>query len=536
MQILRYIIRTDLRRLILLLTIGCVLVTFGNSYQAMYSVQRKLLIDTTLEANQRYASKIAESAQMLLDSAQQSVAFSASLLAGKHQFSSSVDSEVYRLVQQSELFNSAIIVNNKAEVVAVYPEGILDKGYVLPESTRQSFNERKPLITNPFHSVSGNTLISISHPIWGENGEYLGYVSGTIYLNKNGALSRLMRDHFFTDNTYLYVVDHYGELLFHVDPNRIGENVSQMPLVQKAISNTVGSSETRNSQGVDMIAGYAPVPSANWGVVVQRPKELVMNALNEQMLYVLWGSLPIGILTIVVIWVLASLISKPLRQLARNAIDVNNEDVQKHIISIRSWYYEASQLKMAVLNAISLFNDKIHQLDADSHTDPLTQLYNRRGMQRLLDRYEANHLKFSVLALDIDHFKSVNDRYGHDVGDLVIQQLAKTMAKFIGESGIACRVGGEEFLIFLPNIECERGTEIAQSLCGHIARTLMPKVKYITVSIGVGCIHEKADMHDIDIAIKQADTALYEAKNAGRNCVRSLYCQYNSNKTLETDS
>ncbi|MCO4786494.1 MAG: GGDEF domain-containing protein [Marinomonas atlantica] len=498
------------------------IVTSGNSFQAIYNVQRDLLINSTLDANQRYAEKVAESAEMLLTSAQNSVAFSASLLAGDFYFAGKPEEEVYRLVEQSEVFNSAIIVNNQAEVVASYPDGILQKGYVLPENTRQSYYERKPLITNPFHSVSGKTLISISHPIWGEHGNYLGYLSGTIYLNKNGSLSRLMRDHFFTDQTYLYVVDQFGELLFHVDPNRVGENVSQMPLVKQAILNDEGSQVATNSLGIEMVAGYASVPVANWAIVVQRPKDKIMHSLNDQMLNVLWASLPIAFLTLIVIWVLAYLISKPLRQLAHSAENVNDADMQRQIVSIRSWYFEASQLKMAVLNAIGLLNDKIHKLDVDSHTDPLTQLYNRRGMQRLLDDFEAKHQQFSVLALDIDHFKLVNDRYGHDIGDLVIQELAMTMQNFIEDSDTACRVGGEEFLIFLPNTKAERALNVAESLCEHVASTVMPKVKNITVSIGVGCVEGDVESTKIDMAIKHADTALYDAKNAGRNCVRFI--------------
>lgn len=528
MPLLRFVVRTDLRRLILILTVGSVLVTLGNSYFAIYNVQRKLLVENTLEANQRYAAKVAESAQMMLNTAQHSVAFSASLLAGSNLIGAGADDEVFRLVNQSELFNSAIVVNSNAEVVAVYPEGAVSKGYVLPENTRQSFYERAPLITNPFHSVSGHTIVSISHPIWGEDGNYLGYVSGTIYLDKNGSLSRLMREHFFTDSTYLYVVDQYGELLFHIDPNRIGENVAQMPLVQKAMSIIEGSEEGRNSKGIDMLAGFAPVHAAKWGVVVQRPKDYVFESLNTHMVSVFWQSLPLAVVTLIIIWFMALLISKPLRQLARNAENVNDKNVQQHIISIRSWYYEAAQLKMAVLNAIGLLNDKIHQLDTDSQTDPLTGLYNRRGMQRLLDQLEAKKERFSVLALDIDHFKNVNDRYGHDVGDQVIRQLSLRMKGFLRPGDMACRVGGEEFLVFLPNTKCEQAFEFAESLCEHIASSDMPKVRKITVSIGVGCVQQDVTMHDIDMAIKQADTALYEAKSAGRNCVRTSNCSFDN--------
>lgn len=521
MLLLKYVLHTNIRRLIVLLATLSVLITMGNAFYASYKVQRTQLVEDTLAANQRYATKVAESAQTMLNTAQHSVAFSASLLAGSSHIGADVDDEVFRLVNQSEIFNSALVVNNEAEVVAVYPEGSVSKGYVLPENTRQSFYERTPLITNPFHSVSGHTIISISHPIWGEHGNYLGYIAGTIYLDKDGSLSRLMREHFFTDRTYLYVVDKYGELLFHIYPERIGENVSQMPIVQKAMSSEAGSEQARNSKGIDMLAGYAPVLAANWGVVVQRPTVDVMASLNEHMSKVFWQSLPLTLLTLLVLWLGALFIAKPLRQLARHAEKISAKDVQRQILSIRPWYSEAAQLKIALLNSFGSLNDKIHQADEDNLIDPLTNLYNRRGMQHLLNELEAKQKTFSVLALDIDHFKAVNDRYGHDVGDQVIQQLALQITSFLREGDLACRVGGEEFLIIMPGTNCERAFDYAQSLCEKIASSEIEKVQRITVSIGVGCIHEDVNALTIDLAIKQADAALYEAKNAGRNCVRT---------------
>lgn len=521
MSIIQYLIRADLRRLILLVTIGSVLITLGNSYLAIYNEQEKLMIDTTLESNRRYAAKISESAEIMLESAQKQIAYSSTLLSELRMNSSSVQQEVHRLVNQSDLFNSAIVINRHAEVVDVWPDNILEQGMVLPESARQSFYAQKPMITDPFHSVTGNTLISVSHPIWGDGGEYLGYISGTIYLNQNGSLARLMRDHFFADDTYLYVVDRHGELIFHADENRVGENVSYMAFIQQVAAGLGGARELVNSKGIEMLAGYAPMETAQWGIVVQRPKQLVMNSIQEQVLKVFWRSLPIALLTLFGIWILALLIARPLRQLAKSVVNINNEKAQQEIVDIKAWYYEAAQLKMATLHSIGLLNERINELNTDSQTDPMTKLFNRRGMQRLIDTFEENQQQFSILALDIDHFKQVNDRYGHDTGDQVIQTLAQTMAEFLEDSSLLCRVGGEEFLAFLPNTLCDRAIDIAQSLCEKVSVTDMPKVKSITISIGVSCVHGVANKRDIDVAIKQADTALYDAKNAGRNCVRA---------------
>ena len=520
MSFIEPIIRANLRRLILLLTIGSVLLTLGNSYIAIYNEQKRLIIDATLESNRRYAAKIASSAESLLTTGQREIAYASVLLSEQRMAPTQLEREVHRVVNQSDLFNSAVIVDRHAEVAAIWPSNIVPKGYLLPESTRQSFYAKDPLITDPFHSVSGNTLISISHPIWGDGGRYLGYISGTVYLNENGALANLMRNHFFEDDTYLYVVDRHGELIFHADPERIGENVSFMPFIQQVAAGGSGAREVTNSKEVEMITGYAPIKSAQWGVVVQRPKDRVMETINEQVMRVFWRTMPVVILTLVGIWLLSLLITRPLRQLAEGVVNPNDEHEQKKILSVNAWYYEAAQLKNAILHGLGLLNDRIHELDIDSHTDPLTHLYNRRGMQRVLDAFEASHTQFSVLALDIDHFKDVNDRYGHDVGDRVIQELAEILKKYSPDHSHHCRVGGEEFLIFLEQTPLDRAINIAQSLAERISATDIQTVGHVTVSIGVSCTQGDTAMRDIDVAIKQADTALYEAKNMGRNCVR----------------
>ncbi|WP_377365253.1 sensor domain-containing diguanylate cyclase [Rhodanobacter aciditrophus] len=519
MGIYRRVLRADLRRLVLILTFSSVLITLGNSYFAIYHVQRDLLIENTLASNQRYAEKVAESANRMLQSAEQLVAYSATDLAKKIDDPGALESEVQRLIGQSDIFNSAVIVNKEAQIIAVAPESLHLSGYVLPESARQAFNAQRAMISDPFHSVTGNTLVSVSHPILGAQGEYLGYVSGTIYLNKIGALSHLLRNQLFSDESYLYVVDRNGELLFHVDPNRIGQNVGQMYLVQQSLTGVSGSARGINSLGIDMLAGFAPISSSDWGLVVQRPTNLVLADLNDNLAPVFWRSLPIVFVTLLLVWLVAHWITLPLRKLAKNVGQLDHQDAYDAIVNTKAWYFEASQLKMSMLHGLGSFNERIHKLDDASHKDPLTLLLNRRGMQRVLDQFEASDTPFSVLALDIDHFKSVNDRFGHDVGDQVIQTLGEVMMKAAGEHDVTCRVGGEEFLMFLPHTSLDRATLVAESLCEQIAYADMPKVKRITVSIGVSHNPQPVYQAGIDITLKRADSALYRAKDAGRNRV-----------------
>lgn len=520
MPVVRYFFRFDLRRLILALTVVSVLVTLGNSYYSIYHVQKKLLIEQTLAANQVYATKLAESADVMLRSAEKVVAYSAQTLQQQGMSQKHMDEEVARLVSQADMFNSAVVVDANATIVAVYPDTLALKNTQLSPASRQSFDLRLPLITKPFFSPSGNTLVSVSHPIWSSSGSYLGYVSGTIYLNKLGSLTKLLQSRDEAGASYFFVVDEDRTLIFHRDLARVGQTVSDNRFIDEVLMGRIGQGQGLNSQGIEMIAGYAPIESSGWGVVAQSSLESTMAALRQQMQDVFIRSLPLALVTLAGIWLSAMLIARPLRQLASNVGRVNDKDLQQRILDIRSWYFEATQLKMAILHGIGLFNERIHKLDSDSNTDPLTRLSNRRGMQKYLDEFAENHSEFAVIALDIDHFKKVNDTFGHGVGDMVIARLADIMRRHATDGDVLCRIGGEEFLMFLPNTDMEEARYIAEGLRQDIADSKMPKVRKITVSLGVSLVKPHPDNKDIDIAIKNADAALYQAKNDGRNCTR----------------
>jgi two-component system, cell cycle response regulator len=161
-------------------------------------------------------------------------------------------------------------------------------------------------------------------------------------------------------------------------------------------------------------------------------------------------------------------------------------------------------------------------------TDALTGLYNRRYMESqtsVLVEHAANRGKtLSVVVLDVDHFKAVNDTHGHDVGDRVLQELAARLRACVRNIDLICRMGGEEFVVVLP----DAGMEIALKVAERIRRVVAAKSfdagarsgpLPITVSLGVALIESPSD--SIDDIIKRADDALYRAKREGRNRVIS---------------
>lgn len=171
---------------------------------------------------------------------------------------------------------------------------------------------------------------------------------------------------------------------------------------------------------------------------------------------------------------------------------------------------------------LSLLNRKLEQL---ANTDLLTALPNRRYAQRRLQQELAQARRYgrplSVMVLDLDHFKSINDRLGHAAGDEVLRHAASVMQKTLRASDVLCRWGGEEFLAIVPNADLAAARRLAErlrcALCDQQPSGLALE-RPVTVSIGVGSCPPACDL---DQLLHLADTALYRAKDQGRNRVEA---------------
>ncbi len=154
--------------------------------------------------------------------------------------------------------------------------------------------------------------------------------------------------------------------------------------------------------------------------------------------------------------------------------------------------------------------------------DSLTGIYNRffflDATKRGIKVSIRDERPMSLMMLDIDHFKSVNDTYGHDAGDQVLQAFVTTIAERLRDSDIFARWGGEEFIVTLPSTSLENAMHLAETVRENIEQSIFPEVNKITCSIGVSSLNEE---DSVDTLIKRADMALYEAKASGRNCVKA---------------
>ena len=155
-----------------------------------------------------------------------------------------------------------------------------------------------------------------------------------------------------------------------------------------------------------------------------------------------------------------------------------------------------------------------------SVTDALTKLYNRMKLDQTIvisvEKYKRHQIQFSIVLIDIDDFKSVNDIYGHDIGDYVLQTFASILTKQTRITDTVGRWGGEEFLIVCDNTDSKGAALIAEKLRKEIESTLLDKVQRKTISLGVA---QFTDKDTINTLFKKADDALYKAKNSGKNRV-----------------
>ena len=207
---------------------------------------------------------------------------------------------------------------------------------------------------------------------------------------------------------------------------------------------------------------------------------------------------------IIVVWIICIFSVLVYRLVMLNMRLKNNQRYQQELISINEF--------------LNLKNKKFEDL---AKTDQLTGLLNRLGIRDALyeglNNWKSLRQPFSFILIDIDHFKQVNDTYGHDTGDKILQEMAQQLQKNIRQTDYLARWGGEEFLLVCPNTTLQEAERLAELLRERVEQLTFEGVGHITASFGVSCMSDA----DLNKLFKHADDALYEAKKHGRNRVVS---------------
>ncbi|MBU4609103.1 GGDEF domain-containing protein [Achromobacter sp. GG226] len=513
--------RIDLRRLILTLCLLSVAAAMLNGLYSSLVVQRDVLVQTTLETNRAYAAKLANTTRQMVDNARASLRYGADVFGGSRGDSLTARREVERLLNQSSFFNSVIVIDSTGVVRASTPGTTLAVGQRLATTEGVgALQRRESYVSEPYLASTGRWLLTLWEPAFSPDGVYQGMMVGSFYLHEDNILSALLGEQSSHDGSYVYVVDDSGKLIYHPVRARIGELIyDRNPAVRRVLHGEAGSMDLVNSQGIRMLAGFAPVPGVNWGVISQQAYDTAVMPLTDLMWRTVRNSLPLLIFVLVVIWWTSERIALPLRRMARVVRQLEGKRAAEMITSVNAWYFEAEQLRRALLTGLSSLQRVLAGLRQDSMTDALTGVLNRRGMDLVLDELFASRTPFAVVCFDVDHFKRVNDTYGHALGDSILRRVGEIARDSSRDDDVVCRAGGEEFLMLLPNSTQRDAEMVAERLRQAVADTAMPGGVPITISLGVA--HWPASAETPAAAVHAADAAMYQAKHAGRNCMRA---------------
>ncbi len=213
---------------------------------------------------------------------------------------------------------------------------------------------------------------------------------------------------------------------------------------------------------------------------------------------------------------------KPYSELLQEA----NEELEKLNLSYEQLVMELKQAKEKAEKLAKELLEANKKLRDLAFKDGLTGLYNHRFFQELMDKEVSRAKRYkrplSLIMLDIDHFKKINDTYGHPQGDIVLKTISRIIKDSIRASDIAARYGGEEFAIVLPETDRNGAESVSERLRRKIASekiNLNGNVVFVTVSLGVAVVERFNDRIDKNKIIEVADSALYRSKNTGRNRV-----------------
>ncbi len=277
------------------------------------------------------------------------------------------------------------------------------------------------------------------------------------------------------------------------------------------------------------------VSDLGWRVVVRQLADTAFDEARSAERLALALGLPVALLAALLAWAAAHRLSRDLTRLADAAHEVEvatQECTLPRLKSNQEVWRLSSALRRMTTHLLSL-NESMEaqvrqrtreleqanqELDRQARTDPLTGLLNRRGLDAQLLQSLAIARRaerpLALLLMDLDHFKRINDTFGHDVGDEVLKLLARTLLRRLRDSDICARSGGEEFVAVLPDTDREGARVIAEALVLAMAQQADAVWGRVTLSVGVAILRHGDTEATL---LRRADEALYEAKGQGRN-------------------
>lgn len=419
------------------------------------------------------------------------------------------------------------------------PKSFVDRDWFIGVSTTQKPFVSKPLIAR----ATGEPALVIAVPIFSPQGLFMGILAGVTPLATPGFLDLILGARPGKLGDYQLISPQHQLIALASNSAQAITLVPESgkdPVIDLAMSGTRGIRVARNAQGEDELAAIVDIPQAGWFLLARQPSseafEPVNNTLRNTLLITLLLSIPLFSLLVAAL----SRLLQPFANLASQLHEM--ADGTRPMLPVKTHATdEVADVAQSFNRLQSKLLEQEQRLIEMAHYDDLTGLPNRLTIMDRLEnellRFQRNAQGLALLFLDLDGFKLVNDDYGHQVGDILLRQIAQRLTACVRDVDTVARLGGDEFLILLSATEAspEAAERVARQCINVLSAPIL--IGDLSISVGVSIGIATTDSHAEKPAtaaqlVSDADIAMYQAKAAGRNG----YAIYSTTQPLTTEN
>jgi diguanylate cyclase (GGDEF)-like protein len=395
------------------------------------------------------------------------------------------------------------------------------------EYFREAMAGRETLVSGIVGRASGKPICLFSAPVIRADGSFGGLVFLSVRLD---VLDVWLREATLGLGSRVVLCDSEGRILAPTAAATAeGGGLATLVSPQALAAGPAGALY-RDAAGREMLGGSVSLERGGWKLVREEPASAVLAGYRRQAMWVALGTLATIILISPLVLRLCRGLEEPLETLSRYARELRSGGYEETctLASPQDMPRELAELFEAFSDMACEVRAHISAIERLSVQDDLTGLYNRRflfsGGLKLISAALRAGQSCACLMLDVDHFKRVNDTFGHQAGDQVLAHLGNLLAGVVRKGDLAARYGGEEFAVILTGAGLAEGLELAERIRRAMAEQPCPaagRTLSVTVSVGVAEVRSQEGFGEaeLDDLLARADAAMYAAKAAGRNRV-----------------
>ena len=428
---------------------------------------------------------------------------------------------------------------------------------------------RGDLISPAFNSkFSNKPVVLLNHFIKDKNNIEIGIVRAEVSLKFIESMCSKIN---FGVKGHCATVDQTGHVVAHPNKNWIKEirDLSKISVVKKMMAGLSGTTEFYSPfLKADMVAGYSAIPALGWGVMIPQPKsELTQSFDTIRGHTYLWLIAGI-IVALFIAYILMNRITSPINNLIERTKEINSghdyvglgpipksspseirhlwKSFAALLVGLQKSNTEVKRLNISLNKDINKATKELRDMNKHlyeiSNQDYLTTIANRRYFNSRLQNILKGQRDETVgiIVIDLDSFKQINDEYGHDAGDLVLQHVSQILKDCTRKDDLVARLGGDEFVVYAKNLSDQELKTLAEKICFTVQSSHVQYKKeeiYLTISIGlINYVKNEKSKLSLDELLAEADKAMYISKRNGRNQVstQQIESELSDQQKMET--